>query len=190
MMVLVYQINKHRVSAVIRREFDNLTPQHVKDNREAVEEAQLDELNRWHKLEVFRRKPRHECKNLGDGTWVLKWKSVKDEHGRESRIVKARLTAIGFKDMQAYNEMIATFSGTATKAGQRAVCGHAAQHEYEIFSMDFSAAFLKGLTFEETAKMTNKPMRSVQFAVPTSSVHLLRKLPGMGDFHATRCSIS
>ena len=68
--MLVYQISKHRAGAVFRREFDNLTPQDIKDP-EAVEEAQLDELNRWHQLEVFRRKPRHESDIYVDGTRVL-----------------------------------------------------------------------------------------------------------------------
>ena len=65
------------------------------------------------------------------------------------KIVKARLTARGFKDLQAYQENVSTFSGTATKAGQRAVCGFSAQHSYTLFSLDISAAFLKGLTFKE-----------------------------------------
>ena len=179
---LVFVINKSRVSAVIKRDCDNLTPDEIEANRSIVEAAQFDELKRWHDLKVFQRKRKSECKNPVDGTWVLKWKRVKQADGSVQKIVKARLTARGFKDLQAYQENIATFSGTATKAGQRAVCGFAAQHEYTLFSLDISAAFLKGLTFKEIAKLTGEPLRSVQFQMPANCIHLLRKLPGMEDF--------
>jgi len=105
-----------------------------------VEKAELDELLRWHNLKVFRRRPRKGCHNIVDGTWVLKWKRVNVD-GQIKKIVKARLTARGFKDLQAYQENISTFSGTATKAGQRAVCGFTAQHKYVLFSMDIQLHF-------------------------------------------------
>jgi len=107
-----------------------------------------------------------------------------DNSGKEvwRRVVKARLTARGFRDLQAFQENIETFSGTATKSAQRMVCNVTSQHEFTLFSMDISAAFLKGLTFKEIAELTGKPLRAVQFHVPKDSVHLLRKLPGLHDF--------
>lgn len=184
--VLCFLINKHRVSAVIKRDVDNLTPEEQEKFKPLVEEAQLDELRRWNDLKVFRRGKRSESRNPVDGTWVLKWKyvKVKDSSGKEveKRIVKARLTARGFKDIQAYAENIATFSGTSSKSAQRAINGFVAQHEYVLFSMDISAAFLKGLTFQEIAELTGEPLRSVQFVMPPGCVHLLRRLPGLEDF--------
>ena len=80
------------------------------------------------------------------------------------KAIRARLTARGFKDYQAYEENIATFAGTASKMAQRMVCAFAAQQEYVLFSMDISAAFLKGLTFTEISKIAGEPLRSVQFS--------------------------
>ena len=187
---LVFIINKSRVSAVIRRDCDNLTPQDIADNKQEVEIAMLDELRRWSDLKCFGRMRATEATNVIDGTWVIKFKRVPGTDSANKpimkKIVKARLTARGFKDLQAYQENISTFSGTSTKAAQRLVCGHAAQHGYELFSMDISAAFLKGMTFEQIAKVTGKPIRSVQFKVPANTVHLLKRLPGMADFDPTR----
>eukprot|EP00975_Prorocentrum_lima_P044712 9365536-Prorocentrum_lima.AAC.1 len=59
--------------------------------------------------------PRKDSANKVDGTLVLKWKKVRKEvQGQQSwvRIVKARLTARGFKDMQAHTGNIKTYSGT------------------------------------------------------------------------------
>ena len=183
-MVLV--VNQSKVAAVIRREFDALTKDESKEHQEQVDAAMMDELKRWHGLNTFRRKLRKESSNVLDGTWAIRWKSVKGTNSKGEvifqRIIKARLTARGFKDLQAYNENIDTYSGTSTKASQRMVNGFAAQHQYTLFSMDISAAFLKGLTFEEISRLTGKPLRSVQFVVPANCVHLLRKLPGMEDF--------
>ena len=49
---------------------------------------------------------RKGARNKVDGIWVLKWKKVRNEiNGKLSwaRIVKARLTARGFKAMQAFS---------------------------------------------------------------------------------------
>ena len=129
-----------------------MTKEEIQKYANLVNEAKLDELKRWQNLQCFRRMPRKDARNKVDGTWVLKWKKVRREvNGVQSwvRIVKARLTARGFKDMQAFTENVKTYSGTATKWAQRAVNAHAAQMGYTLFSMDISAAFLKGMTFKE-----------------------------------------
>ena len=81
-------------------------------------------------------------KNRVDGTCVLKWKKIRKDN-KWLKIVKARLTARGFKDMQAYAEQIKTYSGTATKWAQRAVNARAAQEQHTLFSFDISAAFFE-----------------------------------------------
>ena len=143
---LVFIINKRRVNAVIRRDCDNLGPQDIAEHKQEVEAAMLDELRRWFDLKCFARMAASEATNVLDGTWVIKWKRVKglDSNGKPTnrKMVKATLTARGFKDPQAYQENISTFSGTSTKAAQRLFCRHAVQHSYELFSMDISAALL------------------------------------------------
>eukprot|EP00975_Prorocentrum_lima_P040958 8602373-Prorocentrum_lima.AAC.1 len=57
-----------------------------------------------------------ETKVQGQQSWV--------------RIGKARLTAGGFKDVQAYTKNLKTYSGTARKWQQRAVNAFAAQNNY------------------------------------------------------------
>ena len=54
--------------------------------------------------------------------------------------------------------------------------------QYTLFSMDISAAFLKGMTYKEIAKVTGEPLRSVQFDFPANDAWLLRQLPGMEDY--------
>eukprot|EP00975_Prorocentrum_lima_P019830 4170967-Prorocentrum_lima.AAC.1 len=67
---------------------------------------------------------------------------------------------MGCSQPQAYTENIKTFSGRATKWAQRAVNAYGAQTNYTLFSMDSSAAFLKGMTFKEIAKETGDTLRS------------------------------
>ena len=63
--------------------------------------------------------------------------------------------------MQAYDNGATTYSGTASKWAPRLINQHAAQFDYELSSMDISAAFLKGMTYEKIAQPTGEPMRSV-----------------------------
>ena len=120
-----------------------------------------------------------------DGAWVLKWKKVRKEVNGIStwiRIIKARLTARGFKDVQAFAENVTTYSGTASTWAQRLVNQHAAQFQHELFSMDISAAFLKGMAYQKISEMTGEPLRSVQFDFPRHDAWLLQQLPGMSNY--------
>ena len=144
-----------RFKGVIKREFDNLTKEEIVKHKKQVDQAKLEELKRWHNLDCFVRMPRSKATNRVDGTWVLKWKKVRREVNGQStwvRIIKARLTARGFKGMQAYSEKVTTYSGTASKWAQRLVNQHAAQFKHELFSMDISAAFLKGMIYQKIAE--------------------------------------
>ena len=98
------------------------------------------------------------------------------------KVIKARLTARGFKDIQAFSEGHQTYSGTASKWGQREINIMAANTGHRLFSMDISAAFLKGMTFKEISQLTGEPLRSVQFEVPPRDAWLVQQLPGMADF--------
>ena len=88
----------------------------------------------------------------------------------------------GFKDTQA--TQLNTFAGTASRWGQRIVNSVVAQKGWEIFTADVSQAFLRGLTFEQTAHMKDEVRREVQFTVSPRSVDMLKKLPGFENFNA------
>ena len=99
------------VKGIIRRELDNLTKEEIKTHWKAVEAAMFDELKRWYDLKTFRRKPKRQSTNIVDGTWVLRWKKIPITNSTTGetnhiKIVKARLTARGFKDYHAYDENI------------------------------------------------------------------------------------
>ena len=86
-----------------------LTRDEIIQYSKLVNEAKLEELKRWQSLDCFVRMPRSKARNKVDGTWVLKWKKVRKEaNGKNTwvRIIKARLTARGFKDTQAFHEKI------------------------------------------------------------------------------------
>ena len=61
----------------------------------------------------------------------------------------------------------------------------AVQHGWTIFTADVSQAFLRGMTFQEAAKLQGESQRDVQFVVPPGSVPLLQQLPGFSDFDAS-----
>ena len=60
----------------------------------------------------------------------------------------------------------------------------AAQNCWDIFTADVSQAFLRGLTFEQTAQIKDEVRREVQFTVPPGSVEMLKRLPGFESFNA------
>ena len=121
--------------------------------------------------------PKALAHNVVDSRWVLKWKEVNGK-----RVIHARLVVRGFKDTQA--TQLSTFAGTTSRWGQRIVNSVAAQNRWEIFTADVSQAFLRGLTFEQTAQMKDEVRREVQFTVPPGSAELLKKLPGYENFNA------
>ena len=128
------------------------------------------------KLGCIREVPKKQATNIIDAPWVLKWKEVNGK-----RIIQARLVVRGFKDLQA--AQLSTFAGTTTRWGQRLVNSVAAQKGWPLFTADVSQAFLRGLTFEQAAKMKDEVQRDVQFTVPPGSAQLLQRLPGYEDFN-------
>ena len=94
-------------------------------------------------------------------------------------MIKARLTARGFKGVQAFSDDHQTYSGTASKWGQREINIMAANTGYRLFPMDISAAFLTRMTFKGIAALTEEPLRTVQFEVPPKDTWLVQQLPDM-----------
>ena len=89
-----------------------LTLEEALSHPKEVKEAIYDELKRWTELKGFVRYPKHRSKNIIDSRWVLKWTIVDGK-----RVIKARLTARGFKHAQASE--VKTFAGTATRWGMQ-----------------------------------------------------------------------
>ena len=59
-------------------------------------------------MDCFVRMPRSKARHKVDGMWALKWKKVRKEVNGKStwvRIIKARLTARGFNDAQAFEKI-------------------------------------------------------------------------------------
>ena len=152
-----------------------LTLEEARANLPQVTKAIFDELVRWIELNSWARLPKWKANNVLDSRWVLKWKMIND-----IRAVKARLTARGYKDAQAYD--VNTYAGTASRWGQRLVNMICAQKKWTLFSADISQAFLRGLTFEEIKELDGEIKREVQITLPPGSIPVLRQIKGYEDF--------
>ena len=166
---------KHKVT--IEKELNNLGPQEIADNKQAVLAADLKELKQLFDLGTFQRMKRKDAKNIVDVRWVRKWK--KDPHTLE-KFVKSRLTVRGFKDLC---QELETYAGTATRWAQRLIVALAVLLNLPMFTIDVTGAFAKGLNWEELAKLTGEMIRSVQFELTRpEDVALIRRLEGFADF--------
>ena len=163
-------------TSVIVKAFDNLSAADVKENWHAVKIKRLQELRDLFGLGCYKRMPRSRAKNVADVKWVDKWKMINGQRG-----VKSRVTMRGFKDRAGQD--LAIFVGTASRWGQRFVNFAIAQNtEFEFFAFDVSAAFAKGMTFQELADFAGDTLCEVQFDLDTMSLELLKSLPGFKDF--------
>ena len=176
--VLVVYVAKQGTTApepVIEKTFDVLDASEIQKHWPLVQTAIRKEVKSWHELGTFKMRRRSELRNILDSRWVFKWKSVE---GR--RIIKARLTVRGFKDVQ--QEGMSTYAGTASRWAQKFLLSIAAQHSWRLKSADVGAAFLKGITFQELHELTGEPLRKVAFDPPRGFDWAFSELPGMSSF--------
>jgi len=179
--VLVFQVDRHgQVQKLIERDTNVLTLSEAREHSEACRQAMKDELERWLSLQAFERQRRSDATNVLDSRWVLKWKWVENAAGVKERIIKARMTVRGYKDIQAPD--LETFSATTSRWGQRVVVWIAAQQGWDIFSADVAQAFLRGAPFETIEKTAGGETRAVSFTVPPGSESILRECDGFADF--------
>ncbi len=91
-MLRVY-INKELKRAVIQRDDDTLTAEEIREHKDEVDAAMLQELLTWAKHNCFSREARRNGRNIIDCRWVIKWKwehaAVSVEGSREAE-TKAR----------------------------------------------------------------------------------------------------
>ena len=173
-----FLVNK---KAVIERDTDLLTPEEITKFDKEVVAAMITELKTWLKYGCFTRRKRSEARNIVDCKWVLKWKHELLPDGTTRRIIRARLTIRGFKDLDKA-ELI-RYAGTSQRYSQRLLVSEAANRGWPIACTDISKAFLQGVTYDELSKMTGEPLRDVSFYLPPSSIAILKQLPGYENFN-------
>eukprot|EP00972_Heterocapsa_arctica_P102379 15084059-Heterocapsa_arctica.AAC.1 len=119
--------------------------------------------------------------------WVIRWKSKQMDDGTIKKAVEARLCGKGFADPQ--RQGLLTYSPTAGDTSQKLVVHIAVSYGFEVISVDITAAFLQGLTFDELDKLytkfgvKGKVKREVFMGLPPDVWELLH---GMGETPAKR----
>ena len=172
-----FLVNK---KSVIERDTDLLTQDELITHKDEVTAAIITELKTWLKYECFKRRARKTARNIVDCKWVIKWKQELLPDGSHRRIIRARLTIRGFKDVDAAD--LTRYAGTSQRYSQRLLCSEAANRRWPIVSTDISKAFLQGVTYQELADMTGEPLRDVCFYLPPSTIAVLKQLQGFHDF--------
>ena len=169
----------HTRKTIIERSDDLLTDQEVRENAQAVFQAMLDELLTWNSFKCFKRIPKGETKCVIDCKWVLKWKVKNGE-----RKIRARLCLRGFKETGADGE--SNYSATATRLSQRILVSEAALRGWVLASTDVPKAFLQGVSYQELAETTGKPLRDVSFTLSRQGNEVLKMVDGFQDFDPTK----
>jgi hypothetical protein len=113
-------------TVVIKRDTDVLTKDEEIKCWKELQAAMLEELRIWVKYKCFHMRPKQGARNIMDSRNVLKWKWVKDETGKNNRIIRCRLALRGFKDQDA--DWLETCAGTAGRTSQRILTSEAANH--------------------------------------------------------------
>ena len=103
--------------AVIERDTDLLTKEEISKFDKEVTAAIVKELQTWLKYGCFTRRKRSDARNIVDCKWVIKWKHELLPDGTTRRIIRARLTIRGFKDLDKA-ELI-RYAGTSQRYSQR-----------------------------------------------------------------------
>mgnify|MGYP003334422988 CR=1 FL=1 len=97
------------------------------------------------------------------------------------RIIRMRMTLRGFKDMEA--EGLVTFAGTSSRNSQRVVASEAAIRGWPLTTLDVKHACLKGISYDELARVTGESRREVNFELDAESVAVLSTCKGYEDFN-------
>ena len=143
-----------------------MTTAEIKEHAADVRQAMLKELTSW--IKHSGAKPvriadytTRTHRNPITSRWILNFKFKSG-----TRIVKARLVLRGFQEQGA--DQLHTSSPTATRASHRLIYHTAARRGWDIWSIDVSAAFLRGFKIEDlpTIGMNRPP---VAFLAPVLS---------------------
>ena len=139
-----------------------MTVAEVNQHRSEVKAPTLQELNAWSKYKCFSRRPREGARNIINCRWVRKWKyeyptvgaqaSTQNTNTQAIKVIRARLTVRGFKDVEARD--IDNYAGSSQRYSQRMPVSEAACQGTDICTADISKAFLQGITYEEPSEAT------------------------------------
>ena len=165
----------HTRKVVIDRNDDLLTEQETLEHSTEVLQAMLDELNTWNGFRCFKRIKKSETKCIIDTKWVLKWKLKGGV-----RHIRARLCLRGFKESGCDNDT--NHSATASRLSQRLLVSETVLRSWVLASTDIPKAFLQGVSYQELADTTNKPLRDVSFTLNIQGTTCLRQIKGFEDF--------
>ena len=184
----IYHNSKRIVN--VERDDDILTPEETIKHKDEIHAAMLKELITWAKMKCFSRRKRATAKNTIDCRWVLKWKIEEDTTSvdksaaglvsKKRRVIRARLTVRGFKDLD--KGFVATYAGTSQRYSQRIIVSEAVLRNWDIATTDISKAFLQGVTYKELAALTGEPERDVNFYLPAYNIPQLQQVPGYESF--------
>ena len=175
--VCVFKTNAKGSEVVIEKNFDALSAAEIKANYALVEAAVRKELASFMEHKTFTRALKSSCSNICSSRWVLRWKEIDGQ-----RAIKARLTIRGFEDTAD----VSSYASTASRWSQRLIISIAVQQQWPLWVTDISTAFLRGMTFEELAQLTNSQVRNVAFTAPKGWERYFSELEGLRDFNFTK----
>lgn len=192
-VVRLYHGQAGKKEVVVERDDAILTHEEMRTHANEVKAAMLKELQTWAKLKCISRKARKFARNIIDCKWVVKWKwdqevvsaadSVQGIEGKSRRVIRARLTVRGFKDVDKGH--VDTYAGTSQRYSQRITCSEAVLRQWDMCTTDISKAFLQGVTYEELAAQTGDAVREVNFYLPAYNVPQLQQVEGFEGFDPT-----
>ena len=176
-----WQVYTNAEGEVVEKALGELTPADIKQHWPDVAEAVRKELKSFSELGVFKISVLGTTGNVMTSRWVLRWKldAMTKQH-----LIKARLTVRGFLDKEA--DWLETFASTASRWGQKLIVAVAVQNHWKLLTADVGAAFLRGLTFTELARLTGTPIRRCAFKPPTGYADFIRELPNCQHFDETK----
>ena len=146
----------------IEHDLPALSPAVLKEHAKKVEESMAKEWASWNDHGSFKPRLKRKANNVIGARLLHKWKII---DGKKE--MKSLLCVRGSKDRQGNS--VTTSASAAARWNQRLVVSFAAIHGSKISIADVSTGFLRGLTFEEIAKVTGALFREV-FSIPREAV--------------------
>lgn len=162
------------------KSFGELTPQEIKHYWEECAAGIRKEVQSFVDLGVMVLKPAGTSGNCMSARMVLRWKT--DPHTLV-QAVKARVCVRGFLDKDKHNEV---FASTASRWGQRLITAVCVQNNWKMQTADVGAAFLRGLSFEDLAKLAGTTVRKCAFKFPREYVEFLKEHAAFADYDESK----
>ncbi len=103
-------------------------------------------------------------------------KDVADSNSESVKrwVIRARLCLRGFKDLDTKD--LDSYAGNASRFTQRILVSEAVIRRWDICTTVISKAFVQGVTYEELAVATGKPLREVNYSLPAYCVESIKQL--------------